>query len=71
MRKIQYYFEKIIRQWLFLLVLPSTLFSYSSSDDTLTAVLTNAVDYAQSGPARALCVLQVQALFVDWQRNNA
>ena len=66
MRKVQYFFKKIIHKWLFLFALPSTTFAYSSSDDTLTTVLTNAVDYAQSGPARALCVLAIAGAGYLW-----
>lgn len=49
-----------------LALLPSASFAYSTSDDALTDVLTQAVDYAQSGPARALCVLAIAGAGYLW-----
>lgn len=47
-------------------LLPSASFAYSTSDDALTDVLTQAVNYAQSGPARALCVLAIAGAGYLW-----
>ena len=33
--------------------------SFASGDDQLTTILNNAVDYAQSGPARGFCLLAI------------
>lgn len=66
MRKVISFLKKKIRLSTFLCLLPTTLFAYSSSDDTLTTVLTNAIDYAQSGPARALCVLAIAGAGYLW-----
>lgn len=46
--------------------LPSASFAYNTSDDALTNVLTKAVDYAQSDPARALCVLAIAGAGYLW-----
>jgi hypothetical protein len=46
--------------------LPAVSFAYDTSDDALTKVLTNAVDYAQSSPARALCVLAIAGAGYLW-----
>lgn len=54
------------RPFLALALLPSASFAYSTSDDALTDVLTQAVDYAQSGPARALCVLAIAGAGYLW-----
>jgi len=35
------------------------LFALASDDDQLTTILNNAVDYAQSGPARGFCLLAI------------
>lgn len=50
----------------FLSVIPGSSFAYSTSDDALTDVLTSAVNYAQSGPARALCVLAIAGAGYLW-----
>ena len=55
-----------LRPSLALALLPSASFAYSTSDDALTSVLTKAVDYAQSGPARALCVLAIAGAGYLW-----
>lgn len=46
--------------------IPGSSFAYSTSDDALTEVLTSAVNYAQSGPARALCVLAIAGAGYLW-----
>ncbi len=58
--------KKKFRSLAVLALLPSALFAYSTSDDALTDVLTKAVDYAQSGPARALCVLAIAGAGYLW-----
>ena len=66
MKNLAYYFKKFQQKWIFLALLPSTTFAYTDSEDTLTKVLTNAVDYAQSDPARALCVLAIAGAGYLW-----
>ncbi len=59
--------KRKFRPLMALALLPSVSFaSYNTSDDVLTEVLTNAVDYAQSGPARALCVLAIAGAGYLW-----
>lgn len=66
MKKIFYYFKKIQKKWAFIATLPSTSFAASSNEDVLTSILTNATSYAQSGPARALCVLAIAGAGYLW-----
>ena len=56
----------IARRLAFLSAVPCSSFAYSTSDDALTEVLTSAVNYAQSGPARALCVLAIAGAGYLW-----
>ena len=56
----------IAKRLSFLSAIPGSSFAYSTSDDALTNVLTQAVDYAQSGPARALCVLAIAGAGYLW-----
>ncbi len=55
-----------VKRLSFLSAIPVSSFAYSTSDDALTNVLTQAVDYAQSGPARALCVLAIAGAGYLW-----
>lgn len=56
----------IAKRLAFLNAIPVSSFAYSTSDDALTTVLTSAVNYAQSGPARALCVLAIAGAGYLW-----
>jgi hypothetical protein len=56
----------IARRLAFLNAVPCSSFAYGTSDDALTNVLTQAVNYAQSGPARALCVLAIAGAGYLW-----
>lgn len=51
-----------------LAILPGASFasSYDTSTDSLTEIITSAVVYAQSGPARALCVLAIAGAGYLW-----
>lgn len=66
MKNLSYYFKKLQQKWTFLVLLPSTSFAASSNEDVLTTILTNATSYAQSGPARALCVLAIAGAGYLW-----
>jgi len=57
----------LLRRLAFMSAIPGSSFaSYNTSDDALTDVLTSAVNYAQSGPARALCVLAIAGAGYLW-----
>ncbi len=56
----------IAKRLAFLSAIPGSSFAYNTSDDALTNVLTKAVDYAQSDPARALCVLAIAGAGYLW-----
>ncbi|MCD8525215.1 MAG: hypothetical protein LRY67_05705, partial [Gammaproteobacteria bacterium] len=56
----------LIRRCILLSGVPIPSFAYSTSDDALTNILTSAVNYAQSGPARALCVLAIAGAGYLW-----
>lgn len=58
--------KRIAKHLAFLSAIPGSSFAYSTSDDALTNVLTSAVNYAQSGPARALCVLAIAGAGYLW-----
>ena len=69
MRKVFYCLKKVVllvRHLILFTFVPSACFAYSSSDDVLSSVLNNAIDYAQSGPARALCVLAIAGAGYLW-----
>lgn len=66
MRTLFYYLKKLQKKSAFLALLPGTSFAASSSEDMLTTILTNATSYAQSGPARALCVLAIAGAGYLW-----
>ena len=56
----------LLRRLAFMSAVPGSSFAYSTSDDALTNVLTQAVNYAQSDPARALCVLAIAGAGYLW-----
>ncbi|MCD8542915.1 MAG: TrbC/VirB2 family protein [Gammaproteobacteria bacterium] len=56
----------LLRRLAFMSAIPGSSFAYSTSDDALTNILTSAVNYAQSGPARALCVLAIAGAGYLW-----
>lgn len=66
MKNLLYYFKKIQQKWAFFTLLPSTSFAASSNEDVLSTILNNATSYAQSGPARALCVLAIAGAGYLW-----
>lgn len=66
MKNLSYYLNKIRQKWAFLALLPATSFAASSNEDMLTTILGNATTYAQSGPARALCVLAIAGAGYLW-----
>lgn len=66
MKKLSNFVQKLRQKWGFLALLPSTSFAASSNEDVLTTILTNATSYAQSGPARALCVLAIAGAGYLW-----
>lgn len=57
---------RLVRKSVVLAGIPMSSFAYSTSDDALTNILTSAVNYAQSGPARALCVLAIAGAGYLW-----
>ena len=66
MKNTSYYFKKMQKKWTFLALLPGISFAANSNEDVLTTILTNATSYAQSGPARALCVLAIAGAGYLW-----
>lgn len=66
MKNLSYYFKKLRQKCTFLALLPGTSFAANSNNDVLTDILTNATTYAQSGPARALCVLAIAGAGYLW-----
>ncbi len=70
MKTVLFYLKKAhatLKSFMILFLLPSIcLAGYNTSEDTLTKVLNNAIDYAQSGPARALCVLAIAGAGYLW-----
>jgi len=65
-KNLSYLFKKIRQKSAFLALLPGTCFAAGTNEDALTAILTNATSYAQSGPARALCVLAIAGAGYLW-----
>ena len=66
MKNLFYYIKKALQKLAFLALLPGTSFAANSNEDVLTTILTNATSYAQSGPARALCVLAIAGAGYLW-----
>lgn len=56
-------FRKKITSLIVLICFPLSCFA---SEDQLTAILNNAVSYAQSGPARAFCMLAIIGVGYLW-----
>lgn len=67
LKKVHAQFQAYYHYFLSLLLLPSASFAQaSSSEDTLTNILNNAISYAQAGPARALCILAIAGAGYLW-----
>ena len=59
-------YQTIFNYFIMFLLLMTLPLSAHASSDQLTEILSNAVNYAQSGPARAFCMLAIVGVGYLW-----